>query len=228
MREAVEQLDRRDRQPARADHRAAPAGARRSSAWRRRSTTLAQRTARRPAGSRSHATSSSPTSERLAPELETTVYRVVQEALTNVVKHARRRIGRARACAATATRSSRASPTTASASTPTRAGARLRAGRACASASSWPAASSTSRRGAGRRDRRPRAAARWLSGYSASTKPVVERVADELGARGAAELLLDVRAVGLDGAHREVELLRRSRRSCGPARSGAGPRPRAR
>ena len=35
----------------------------------------------------------------------------------------------------------------------------------------------------------------------------VERVAHELGARGAAQLLLDVRAVGLDRPHREEQLL---------------------
>ena len=36
---------------------------------------------------------------------------------------------------------------------------------------------------------------------------VLERVADELGARGAAQLLLDVRAVGLDRARGEEQLL---------------------
>ena len=36
---------------------------------------------------------------------------------------------------------------------------------------------------------------------------MVERVAHELGAAGAAQLLLDVGAVGLDRAHREEQLL---------------------
>ena len=57
---------------------------------------------------------------------------------------------------------------------------------------------------------------------------VLERVPDQLGAGGAAELLLDVRAVRLDRAHAQVELGARSRCWCGRARSAAAPRPRAR
>src|SRR5919108_539555 len=38
---------------------------------------------------------------------------------------------------------------------------------------------------------------------SAGEQPVIERVADELGARRAVQLLLDVRAMRLDGAHRQ-------------------------
>ena len=59
-------------------------------------------------------------------------------------------------------------------------------------------------------------------------QPAVQRVADEVGSRGAAQLLLDVRPVGLHGPHREVELLGRCRCWCGRARSGAGSRPRGR
>ena len=75
-----------------------------------------------------------------------------------------------------------------------------------------------------RERRRTRAFART----SGVEQAVVERVADELGARGAADLLLDVRAVGLHGAGGEEELARRSRCWCGRARSGAGPRARGR
>ena len=53
---------------------------------------------------------------------------------------------------------------------------------------------------------RPGSRAARGSRESALDQAVVERVAHELGARGAAELLLDVRAVGLDGAHGEVQL----------------------
>ena len=38
-------------------------------------------------------------------------------------------------------------------------------------------------------------------------QPALDRVADELGAGGHRQLLLDVRAVGLDGAHAQIELL---------------------
>ena len=48
---------------------------------------------------------------------------------------------------------------------------------------------------------------RAFAGGGLLHEAAVERVAHELGAGGAAQLLLDVRAVGLHRAHREVELL---------------------
>ena len=50
-------------------------------------------------------------------------------------------------------------------------------------------------------------------------EPVLERVANELGARRLARLLLDVRAVGLDRADATGTAVRRSRSSCARARS---------
>ena len=62
---------------------------------------------------------------------------------------------------------------------------------------------------------------------SAVDEPVVERVAHELGAGGAAELLLHVGAVGLHRAHATGTAAGRSRRWCARARSAAGSPPRA-
>ena len=129
------------------------------------------------------------------------------------VAHQRRQarprlLGRASRCAARATRWRCPWPTTASASTPRPrpadgfglAGMRERVELAGGELSVLPGAE------AGTVDPRAAAAAPEPS-YPRFDEPVVQRVAHELGAGGAVELLLDVGAMRLDGTHREEELL---------------------
>ena len=75
-----------DRRPARADPRAAPRGPRRARRWPRRSKGSRTRTADR-AGIAVTADVRLP-GARYAPELETALYRIVQEAVNNAVRHA--------------------------------------------------------------------------------------------------------------------------------------------
>ena len=219
---------RRDPRAAGPDLRAAPGGARRARPRRR------DRGADRPAGDRGRVRDRGPCDVaerraargRLEPELESTLYRVVQEALTNIVKHARaeqvaferdaRPTARIEVLVRDDGRGLRPAPTPATAS----------ACSGCASGSSWRAASSRSSSKPGEGTE--------LRGLGAGPAPsgleqaALERVADELRALGHPQLLLDVGAVRLDGAHAQVELTRRSRRWYGRARSAAGSRPRAR
>ncbi len=94
LREAVDDGARRprqrDRRPAPPDHRASPRGARRARAGGRtggaRPARAGDRRARRADPRSTSATR--PTARRLDAELESTIYRIVQEALTNVSRHA--------------------------------------------------------------------------------------------------------------------------------------------
>ena len=198
---ATEQLDRRDRDPARAHHRAAPAGA---------------RPARAGAGARARSPAHGAPANGLEVRADVEPARrapprrrardhglPARPGGADERRQARRR-RRVEIAVRCARRRGRrvAWPTTASASTPTAAAGTASGSPACASASSWPAASSSVAPGARGRHRDPRAGCRCPEpSYPALDEPVVERVAHELGAGGAAELLLDVRAVGLDGAH---------------------------
>ena len=83
------------------------------------------------------------------------------------------------------------------------------------------------RRGARRARRRRRARRAQVASSGRPTEAVLERVAHELGARGAAQLLLDVRAVASRPCAWRGTAARRSRRWCDRARSAAAPRPRA-
>ncbi len=98
--------------------------------------------------------------ERLSPEIETTLYRVVQEALTNVVKARRRPAREHRRLAAVAAASPRRSTTTGAASSRRRSGPTRSACSGCGSGSrSSAAASRSSRRPS--RGRRSRLRCRW-------------------------------------------------------------------
>ena len=144
-------LDAAGRAPARG--RASPEGARRLRA--RAGDRAAGRIVRRADGDPASTSRRRLGEERLPGDVETTLYRIVQEALTNVVKHAERGERQHRPDAQERHRSPPSSRTTARASTRRERVRRARPARACASGSRSSAASSRSspRPARGRRSR---------------------------------------------------------------------------
>ena len=231
-REALEQAARgdraarrRDREPARADHRAAPGGAGRARA-RGRARGLARRVARG-RGPRDRAESSSSRRGRARA-------RAGDRRLPPRPGGAHQRRSSTRA----PTRSSaRAQDAGRGRGPRRRRRLRLRPRRsrprasACRDARAGRARWRRARASRGRLRRGPsvtRRLPRSDRGSVARSKPVVERVADELGAACTAAASAGCAPGGTRRCARSGRAARRSRRSCGRARSGAGSPPRAR